>query len=211
MFLIKKILFLKPQLKEKKSFIHLNNMIQTVFSKKSKMETNIISDTVIIGKNVKIGNFCIIEDNVVIGDNTIIKNFVELRKNTVIGENCFIDSRVSSSGNCVIGNNVTIRYDSIIARGVIIGDNTYISPKMMTNNLNTKMSQIGGAEIGANVFIGTNCVLQHGIKIGTNCILGSLSFINKNIPENEIWFGNPAKFYKINEEDNSLSDIHLTR
>jgi UDP-N-acetylglucosamine acyltransferase len=125
------------------------------------MNNSIISEKAIIGKNVEIGAFCIIEDDVIIGDNTIIKNYVELRKNTKIGNNSFIDSRVISSGNCEIGNYVTIRYDSIIARGVKIGDYTYISPKMMTNNLNTTKEQIGGAEIGAHVFVGTNCVLQH--------------------------------------------------
>ena len=160
------------------------------------MDTNIISPTAIIGKNVQIGHFCIIEDDVVIGDNTIVKSYVELRKGTVVGENCYIDSKVSSSGNCVIGNNVTIRYDSIIARGVRIGNNTYISPKTMTNNVNTEMNQIGGAHIGENVFIGTNCVLQHGIRIGDNSVLGSMSFINKDVPDNEVWFGNPAVFYK---------------
>ena len=72
---------------------------------------------------------------------------------------------------------------------------------MMSNNLNISNDQIGGANIGKNVFIGTNCVLHHGIKIGDNSIIGSLSFINKDIPKNEIWFGNPAKFYKKNNQD----------
>jgi UDP-N-acetylglucosamine acyltransferase len=96
----------------------------------------------------------------------------------------------------VIGNNVTIRYDSILARGLRIGDYTYMCPKVMTNNLNTDKEQIGGAQIGSNVFIGTNCVIQHGIKIGDDCVLGALSYINKDVPKNEIWFGNPAKFHK---------------
>jgi UDP-N-acetylglucosamine acyltransferase len=166
------------------------------------MERNIISEKATIGKNVQIGAFCIIEDDVVIGDNTIIKSYVELRKGTIIGSDCYIDSRVSSSGNCVIGNKVTVRYDSIIARGVKIGDGTYICPKMMSNNLNTEHEQIGGADIGENVFVGTGCVLQHGISIGDNSVLGSMSFVNKNVPANEIWFGNPAKFKKSIEEAN---------
>jgi len=163
------------------------------------MSYNIISDKATIGKKVSIGSFCIIEDDVIIGDNTVIKNYVELRKGTIIGKDCYIDSRVSSSGNCTIGNHVTVRYDSIIARGVSIGDHTYICPKMMSNNLDVNNEQIGGAEIGSNVFIGTSSVLHHGIKIGDNSILGSLSFINKDIPKNEIWFGNPAKLHKVIE------------
>ncbi len=155
-----------------------------------------ISEKAVIGKNVSIGAYCVIEEGVVIGDNTTIKNYVELRKNTIIGENCYIDSRVSTSGDCKVGNNVTVRYASILARGVEVGDGTYICPKVMTNNLNTGQTQIGGAKIGRNCFIGTNTVLQHGISIGDNAITGSLSFVNKNIPEGEIWFGNPAKPYK---------------
>jgi UDP-N-acetylglucosamine acyltransferase len=155
-----------------------------------------ISDKAKIGKNVSIGMYCVIEEGVTIGDNTIIKNFVELRKNTVIGENCIIDSRVSSSGENRVGNNVTVRYDSILARGVDIGDNTYICPRVMTNNLDTGKHQVGGAKIGSGCFIGTNTVLQHGITLGDGVVTGAMSFVNKDIPANEIWFGNPAKLFK---------------
>lgn len=160
------------------------------------MTNSIISEKAKIGKNVTIGAFCIIEEGVEIGDNTTIKNYVELRTGTKIGKNCLIDSKVSSSGNCTIEDDVIIRYDSIIARGVYIGKGSYICPKMMTNNLDTNKAQIGGAHIGRNVFIGTSCVLQHGIIIGDNSALGALSFINKNVPANELWFGNPAQFQK---------------
>jgi UDP-N-acetylglucosamine acyltransferase len=89
-----------------------------------------------------------------------------------------------------------LRYDAIIARGVEIGDDTYICPRVMTNNLDTGISQIGGAKIGKFCFIGTNSVLQHGITIGDSSITGSMSFVSKSIPDNEIWFGNPAKLFK---------------
>lgn len=158
-----------------------------------------ISNKAKIGNNVEIGDYCIIEEGVSIGDNTVIKNFVELRKDTTIGKNCYIDSRVSTSGNCRIGDDVTLRYDSIIARGVEIGNNTYVCPRVMTNNLDTEKLQIGGAKIGSGCFIGTNTVFQHGLIIGNNVVTGAMSFINKDIPDNEIWFGNPAKMFKKKE------------
>jgi acetyltransferase-like isoleucine patch superfamily enzyme len=34
------------------------------------------------------------------------------------------------------------------------------------------------------------------VIIGENSIIAAHSFVNKNIPENEIWKGIPAKFYK---------------
>jgi UDP-N-acetylglucosamine acyltransferase len=69
----------------------------------------------------------------------------------------------------------------------------------MTNNLDTGKTQVGGAKVGQNCFIGTNTVLQHGITVGDNSVTGSMSFVNKNIPENEIWIGSPAKLFKINK------------
>ncbi len=155
-----------------------------------------ISDKAKIGKNVSIGAYCVIEAGVIVGDNTVIKNYVELRKDTIIGNNCIIDSRVSSSGKNRVGDNVVVRYDSILARGVDIGDNTYICPKVMTNNLDAGKHQIGGAKIGKGCFIGTASVLQHGITLGEGVVIGSMSFVNKDVPANEIWFGNPAKFFK---------------
>lgn len=158
-----------------------------------------ISSKAKIGKNVEIGNFVVIEDGVEIGDGTVIRNFVELRKNTKIGKNCYIDSRVSTSGDCEVGDDVTLRYDTILARGCKVGDGTYICPRVMTNNLDIGKTQIGGAHIGKKCFIGTNSVLHHGIKIGDNSTTGAMSFVNKDIGENEIWLGSPAKFFKKND------------
>ena len=158
-----------------------------------------ISSKATIGKNVEIGNYVVIEDGVVIGDNTVIKNFVELRKNTIVGSGCYMDSRVSTSGDCTIGDNVTLRYGAIVARGCDIGDDTYVCPHVMTNNLDTGQESIGGAKIGRRCFIGTNCVVQHGITIGDDVVTGSMSFVTKSIPDEEVWLGTPAKFFKKNE------------
>lgn len=158
--------------------------------------SNIISSKAKIGKNVKIGEFCIIEDDVIVGDNTVIKNYVELRSGTIIGKNCYVDSRVSSSGQNRVGNGVTIRYDTILARGVSVGDNTYICPRVMTNNLNKDGAGVGGATIGENCFIGTNAVLQYGITISDRVVVGSMSFVNKDIDAPGVYVGSPAKKIK---------------
>jgi UDP-2-acetamido-3-amino-2,3-dideoxy-glucuronate N-acetyltransferase len=176
----------------------------------NRSENSYISEEAIIGANVKIGHFCVIEDGVIIGDNVIIehhcvlkkgvvigegttlKNYVELREDTIIGKNCLIDSRVSSSGNNRVGNNVTLRYDTILARQVEIGDNTYVCPRVMTNNLDSSKSQIGGAKIGANCFIGTNAVLQYGIVLEDNVVIGSMAFVNKDCDANGTYIGIPA-------------------
>ena len=134
-----------------------------------------------------------LKSGVKIGRNTVLMDYIELRSGTIIGDDCYIDSRVSSSGNCIVENNVTVRYDSILARGVKIGQGSYVCPRVMTNNLNTEKEQIGGAQIGRNCFIGTNAVLQHGLNIGDNVVIGSMSFVNKDCLANSTYIGIPAK------------------
>jgi acetyltransferase-like isoleucine patch superfamily enzyme len=50
--------------------------------------------------------------------------------------------------------------------------------------------------IGDDVFIGANSIILKGVKIGDRAIIGAGSIVTKNIPEDEIWAGNPAKFIK---------------
>ena len=54
--------------------------------------------------------------------------------------------------------------------------------------------------IGDNVFIGAHTTILKGVTIGNNVIIGACSVITKDIPENEIWAGNPANFIKLNDD-----------
>ncbi|MDB5149462.1 MAG: hypothetical protein JWQ57_3482 [Mucilaginibacter sp.] len=112
----------------------------------------------------------------------------------------------------VIGNNVGISCSAIICNNYIsIGDNVKIggntaiydsdfhslnsaernkSPEDLTN-IKTKP-----IIIGKNVFIGASSTILKGVTIGENSIIGACSVVAGNIPENQIWAGNPAKFIR---------------
>lgn len=51
-------------------------------------------------------------------------------------------------------------------------------------------------EIGNGCFIGANTVICSSVKIGENSIVGAGSIVTKDIPANQIWAGNPAKYIK---------------
>lgn len=54
--------------------------------------------------------------------------------------------------------------------------------------------------IGSHVFIGANCLILKGVTIGQRCIIGAGSVVCNDIPDDEIWAGNPAVFIKKTEE-----------
>ena len=47
-----------------------------------------------------------------------------------------------------------------------------------------------------NCRVGTHSTIMPGVTIGENSIIAAYSFVNKNIPENEMWGGIPAKLMK---------------
>ncbi|MEI6020067.1 MAG: DapH/DapD/GlmU-related protein [Bacteroidota bacterium] len=176
--------------------MNLNNNIspKAKLGKNIKIgQFNIIENNVVIGDNVEIGSFCIIRSNVKIKNNVVLKNHIEIRENTNINASTFVDSYVAISGNVKVGKNVTLRYGTILARGAVVSDNCYLSPRVMLNNLNQDKKQIGGAYIGKNSFIGTQSVLHHGVKIGANVTIGAMSFVNKDCKANKTYVGIPAK------------------
>lgn len=50
--------------------------------------------------------------------------------------------------------------------------------------------------IGNNVFIGANSIILKGSIIQDGAVIGAGSVVSGTIPENEIWSGNPAKFFR---------------
>ena len=47
--------------------------------------------------------------------------------------------------------------------------------------------------IGADVWIGVNAIIRSGVTIGTGSVIGAGSVVLNDIPEYEIWAGNPAR------------------
>lgn len=155
--------------------------------------TNIIHPSFKHGANFRIGNFNVIHENCKVGDDVTIRSYVELRPNTIIGDNCYVDSGVKSSGQNKIGNNVTLRYDTIIARNVIIEDDVFISPQVMFINIPFTKKEKKHTIVRRGAKIGTNATINDGVEIGEDVIIGAKSFVNKDCLEKGVYVGVSAK------------------
>lgn len=145
------------------------------------------------GDRLKMGKFNVIEEDVIVGDDVDIQNFVLLKKGTRIGNNCYVDSYFRSSGDNDIGNNIILRFGSTIARKVVVSDNVFISPNVMTVFSLPDGTKSAETLIGDGAFIGTAAVLGPNIRIVSGCVIGANSFVNMSCLERGIYVGNPAK------------------
>ncbi|MGD9569048.1 MAG: DapH/DapD/GlmU-related protein [Sedimentibacter sp.] len=108
-------------------------------------------------------------------------------------------------GEVNIGKNVWIGPFTLlegINGKITIGDNCNISAGVQIYTHDSSMYVISGGKIpfkkgdisiGNNTYIGSMSVIKENIKIGNYCIIGAGSFVNKDIPDNSVAFGTPAK------------------
>lgn len=170
----------------------------------------------VIGKSV-IGNGTSLSSNVRIYDNVHIGDNCYIKEGAIIGGAGFgyvIDEngnriRFPHIGGVIIGNNVDIGSNSCIDRGAL--SNTIIEDYVKIANLcqiahNVKIgrnsmivacSQISGScEIGSNVWIGPNVSIRDWRKVGSNSLVGVGATVICDIPDDEVWAGTPAKFFR---------------
>ena len=105
--------------------------------------------------------------------------------------------------NFKLGRNTEIGAFTIIdaEKGVEIQDNVKIGFSCVILSVSTIDGKQGLVTLKKNCRIGANSTIMPGVTVGENSIVGANSFVSKDVPMNEIWFGSPAKHYK-NLEDN---------
>lgn len=148
-----------------------------------------ITGDVRLGKNVRIFHKELVNlYGCEIGDNTKIAAFVEIQKDAKIGKNCkieafaFIPSGVEIEDEVFIGPHACFTNDKLPRAAN--NDGTLRKEKDW-NMVKTLVRR--GASIGANATI--IC----GITLGRNALIGAGSVVTKNVPDNSVVAGNPAK------------------
>jgi UDP-2-acetamido-3-amino-2,3-dideoxy-glucuronate N-acetyltransferase len=142
-----------------------------------------------------------------IGTNTMVWQYCVILSGAKIGENCNINFNVFIENDVEIGNNVTIKSGVQIWDGLRIEDSVFIGPNVtFTNDKYPKSKQyperFTQTIIRAGATIGAGSVILCGLTIGKKSMIGAGSVVTKSVPDNELWYGNPAKFIrKIIEND----------
>ena len=136
-----------------------------------------------------------------IGPNTSVWQFSIILKNAIIGSNCNINSHTFIENDVIVGNNVTIKCGVYLWDGLRVEDNVFIGPNVtFVNDKHPRSKQYPEiflkTTIKKGASIGANATILGGIIIGENALIGAGSVVTKDVPDNEIWIGNPARFHK---------------
>lgn len=184
-------------------------------AKTAKIGKNVtIFPGVYIGGQVTIGDDCFIGAGVKIMGRVSIGNRVWIRENTVIGTDGMSTDRDENGhpvtmpqfGAVVIEDDVQIGANAAILRGAI--DDTVLhrgckvdSLVLISHNVSVGEESfviavthlLGSSSVGKQAHVSGGCVVGNYVHIGDRALLGMGAVANKDIPENVIAYGNPAR------------------
>ena len=156
----------------------------------TKNTDNQVLNNVEVGSDVKIYSFvnaygCSIDDRSKVG------TFVEIQKGVKIGKDCKISSHT------FICEGVTIE------DGVFVGHNVSFINDMFPRSVNQDGSMQTEADwklvetiVKKRASIGTSATILGGVTIGENAMIGAGAVVTKDVPDNAVVVGNPAKIIK---------------
>ena len=152
-----------------------------------------ISEDVKLGKDVKIYSFvnlygCEIDDRTKIGA------FVEIQKGVQIGKDCKISSHT------FVCEGVTVEDQVFIGHNVTFINDKYPRATNSVGSLQTDDDWVCVPTlVKKGVSIGSSATILCGVTIGQNVIVGAGSVVTKDVPDNVIIAGVPAKIIKKEE------------
>lgn len=142
-------------------------------------------------------------DDKFIDASTNIWAYTHVCRNVIVGKNCNIGEGVYIGPNVKIGNNCKIQNHSLIYEGVEIEDDVFIGPNVVTTNDNFPRSlgewkdRFKKTLIKRGASVCANSTIVCGIVLGTNCMIGAGSVVTKNIKDNYLAYGNPARHIRV--------------
>ena len=131
-----------------------------------------------------------------------------------VGENVWIGKRFNCDNgkNIFIGDNFIANFNLTILdiAEVHIGDNVMFGPNVLVTSVGHPLSpkkrrqqlaQASEIKIGNDVWIGGNTTILPGVTIGNNVVVGAGAVVTKDIPDNSLALGVPARVVRELEND----------
>ncbi len=142
-----------------------------------------------------------VQDDVIIGAKSRVGSFTLIHKGARIGQNCTIGSHCNIC-RCEIGDNVSIQTGCHITNGVVIEDNVFIGPGVIT--LNDPL--VPGKPLKAPLIrqgskIGGGSILLPGVVVGRKVIVGSGGIVVKDVPDGQTVIGYSVRVLRREDAD----------
>jgi acetyltransferase-like isoleucine patch superfamily enzyme len=155
-----------------------------------------------IGRNAIIRSHTVIYAGNRIGDHFQTGNKVNIRESNEIGDNVSIGTLSVIEHRVRIGNGVRMHSQVFVPEFTVIEDDAWLGPNVVLTNAKYPLApgvkeHLAGPHVKKGAKIGANSTILPGIVIGANSLVGAGSVVVKNVPDNAVVAGNPARVIKM--------------
>jgi acetyltransferase-like isoleucine patch superfamily enzyme len=150
-----------------------------------------VAPDVRLGKDVKLSAFvnlygCEVDDNTKIGA------FVEIQKNAKVGRNCKISSHT------FVCEGVSIEDNVFVGHGVVFINDLFPRATTAQGELQTEKDwKVERTLVKRGASIGSGSTILANVVIGENAMVGAGSVVTRDVPDNAVVAGNPAKVLRV--------------
>ena len=140
-----------------------------------------------------------VDEGVTLGKGTKVWHFCHIQSGAVLGENCSLGQNVNIGPNVKIGNGVRIQNNVSVYEGVEIEDNVFLGPSCVFTNVlmpradKSVHGNYARTLVREGASLGANCTIVCGHTIGRRALVAAGAVVTKDVPDNAIVAGVPAK------------------
>jgi acetyltransferase-like isoleucine patch superfamily enzyme len=148
----------------------------------------------VIGPNSVIRSHSIIYEDVKIGEKFQSGHRITIREKTSIGINCSIGTLSDIQDHVLIGDYVRVHSNVFMGQLSKIEDFVWIYPSVvLTNDPRPPLGKLQGVLLKKYAQVFASSTILPGIIIGENALVGAHSVVTKNVDDEMLVVGNPAK------------------
>jgi acetyltransferase-like isoleucine patch superfamily enzyme len=162
-------------------------------------EYQCVAPDVKLGEGVKLSKFINLY-GCEIGEGSKIGAFVEIQKNARIGRNCKISSHT------FVCEGVTIEDQVFVGHGVVFINDPYPRATNANGELQTEADwRVETIVVKHGASIGSGSTILSRVVIGENAMVGAGSVVTRDVPDNAIVAGNPARVLRFIHHERSVA------
>lgn len=114
-----------------------------------------------------------------------------------VGRNITVHSHIWVGNEVDLADDMKIQAFCFIPNGVKFERGVFLGPRVtITNDINPPHNELKETLIKEGAALGAGVVVVCGVTIGRYALVGAGSVVTRDIPDGEIWVGNPARFLK---------------
>ncbi|MFL6115654.1 MAG: acetyltransferase [Catenulispora sp.] len=115
---------------------------------------------------------------------TVVHPLAHVSPTSTVGAGSVLLAGAVLTADAVVGRHVAVMPHTVVTHDAVVGDFATLASGVKLG---------GGTRIGEGAYIGAGAMVREGVRIGAWSQIGMGSVVLRDVPEGEVWVGNPAR------------------